>query len=598
MGMMKKTVLAILGMLAVQAVLPAASASPARPLPADKAFSMTVSQGPKGSIAVEWAIADGYYLYRDRIAARAPDGTDLIIETDPGIVKDDPNFGRSEIYYDRAKAVIGQPGTAPVEITYQGCQENGICYAPETRQVDPVSLAVSSSAPAERASVRWSTENVASAPAGLQIAADQGLVQSLLGKGGTPLVLAMFTLFGALLAFTPCVFPMYPILAGALTREGDRLTPARGFRLSAVYVLGLASAFGLLGAIAGWSGQNFQLVLQSPWTTGAIAVVFVTLALSMFGLFELQLPGTWTSFIAQRTGRWGGSTGSTAALGFSSALIMGPCVTAPLAGALLYIAQSGDVVLGASALFALGIGKGIPLIALGTLGGSALPRAGAWMESVKRVFGFLFLATAIWIATPLLPTGADLALWAILLIALASFAFSAALPHGLALAAGRTVGGISMIYGTILMVGAAAGATDPLKPLAVFAAHGTAGAAAAKLEFTTIGSTSQLQTKIASADGQPTLVYFTADWCVTCRIIERGVLPDEGVRRALSEFQLVKADVSEFGKANAEMMKQLGVAGPPTMIFFKDSREIPGTRLVGDVNVESLKRSASQLGGQ
>lgn len=604
---MKKTVLAIFGMLAVQAILPAGAASPADPLPVDEAFAMTVSPGPGGSLAVEWAIADGYYLYRDRVAARAQDGADLIIETVPGVAKNDPNFGRSEIYYDRAKAVVRQPGAEPVEITYQGCQENGICYAPETRKIDPVSLAISGSAPAEGVSVEWSTENAPLSPndtgpqeapgsTGLRIAADQSLVQSFLDKGGAPLVLAMFALFGVLLAFTPCVFPMYPILAGALTREGDRLTPGRGFRLSAAYVLGLASAFALLGAIAGWSGQNFQLVLQSSWTSGAIATVFVALALSMFGLFELQLPTAWTSWVARRTGRLGGSTGSTAALGFSSVLIVGPCVTAPLAGALLYIAQTGDIVLGAGALFALGMGKGLPLIALGTLGGSALPRAGAWMESIKRVFGFVFLATAIWIATPLLPPGTDLALWAILLVGVASFMFSATLPGGFALAVRRTVGGIAFIYGTILMIGAAAGGTDPLRPLAVFAGRESGGPAVAELEFTSVASAPGLQTRIASAAGQPTLVYFTADWCVTCRTIERGVLPDESVREALSEFQLIKADVTDFNKANAELMKQLRVAGPPTMLFFKNSREVSGTRLVGDVNIESLTRSAGQLG--
>src|SRR5690606_18986582 len=269
--------------------------------------------------------------------------------------------------------------------------------------------------------------------------------------------------------FTPCVFPMYPILAAALAREGERLTPGRGLRLSAAYVLGLASAFALLGAAAGWSGQNFQMVLQSSWTTGVIVVVFIALALSMFGLFELQLPSAWTSWIATRTGRRGGSTGSSAVLGFSSALIVGPCVTAPLAGALLYIAQTGDIALGTAALFALGLGKGLPLLVLGAFGGRALPQAGAWMEQVKRAFGLAFLATAIWLATPLLPPGADLVLWAALLIGFASYAFSVILPHELVRTAGRALGGISLIYGAILMIGAAAGATDPLRPLTIFA---------------------------------------------------------------------------------------------------------------------------------
>ncbi|MGB3901253.1 MAG: protein-disulfide reductase DsbD [Mesorhizobium sp.] len=602
---MKKTAAGILAVLASLGIA-LTDAAAQEPLPVDQAFAISASEGPGGSLSVEWDIADGYYLYRDRIAARTADGAALTVETPSGLKKDDPNFGPSEIYYRRAEAVLSEPGLGPVEITYQGCQEDGICYAPETRLVDPVSLAVSDPAPLHPA-VAWQSEDAAPAAveggssevagsAGFELAADEGLVQSLLGEGGAFLLFGMFVLFGLLLAFTPCVFPMYPILAGALAREGERLTPGRGFRLSAAYVIGLASAFALLGAAAGWSGQNLQMVLQSSWTTGVIVAVFVALALSMFGLFELQLPSAWTSWIAARTSSRGGSTGSAAILGFSSALIVGPCVTAPLAGALLYIAQTGDTVLGAAALFALGTGKGLPLLVLGAFGGKALPRAGAWMEQVKRAFGFAFLGTAIWLATPLLPSGLDLALWAVLLIGLASYLFSAVLPHGLALTAGRALGSMSLIHGAILMIGAAAGATDPLKPLAVFADRGTAPAASKELEFASLASTADLQAKLDGED-RPTLVYFTADWCVTCRGIERGVFPDQGVRQALSGFQLLKADVTDFDTQDAELMKQLRVAGPPTMLFFDEkASEVASTRLVGSVSVDSLTQSAQRAG--
>ncbi len=602
---MTKAVLAILGMLAIQAF--ASGASAAEPLPVDRAFAISARQGPDGSLAVEWDITEGYYLYRDRIAARDAAGDVLGVETSPGIVKDDPNFGPSEIYYRRAEAVLPDPSSAPVEITYQGCQEDGICYAPETRVVDPVTLAVSDRSPlraypgvnreTEGASPIEAETSQSAATTDFELAADEGIVQSLQGKGGTLLVLAMFPLFGLLLAFTPCVFPMYPILAGALAREGDGLTARRGFVLSAVYVLGLASAFALLGGVAGWSGQNLQMVLQSPFTTGIIAATFVVLALSMFGLFELQLPTAWTTWVAARTGGVGGSKRSAALLGFSSVLIVGPCVTAPLAGALLHIAQTGNVALGAAALFGLGIGKGLPLILLGTLGGSALPRAGAWMEDVKRVFGLGFLATAIWLATPLLPAGLDLFFWAVLLIAAASFVFSANWPNRTALATGRAVGGIALIHGAILMVGAASGATDPLKPLAALANRGVAApAATANLDFAAVASASDLRAKLASANGRPTLVYFTAEWCVTCRTIERSVLSDDAVRQRLAGFQLVEADLTHFDPGSAALMKQLRVAGPPTMLFFDaNAREASGTRLVGEVTVDSLTRSAARL---
>ena len=301
--------------------------------------------------------------------------------------------------------------------------------------------------------------------------------------------------------------------------------------------------------------------------------------------------------MANRTGGLGGSRRSAAILGFSSALIVGPCVTVPLAGALLYIAQTADVALGAAALFGLGIGKGIPLIIMGTLGGKALPRAGAWMESVKRVFGFGFLATAIWTATPLLPAGLDLALWSALLIAIASFAFSAKIAETTPLAAIRSVGALSLIYGIILMLGAASGGTDPLKPLAQIAQRSEASAPARELAFGQTGSIPELKAQLASAGDAPTLVYFTADWCVTCRVIERSVLPDAGVIDSLHGFQLIKADLSDFNDENAALMKALEVAGPPTMLFFDSAgREVAGTRLVGSVTVENLTGSAKTAG--
>ena len=492
-----------------------------------------------------------------------------------------------------------------IELVYQGCQVDGICYRPETRLIDAVTLAVSDPyADGGAPMLQWAVEGAAAPPAPptesaapsstpptFAIAQEQGLVPSLLERGGTMFVIASFLLFGLALAFTPCVFPMYPILAATLAREGDRLTPRRGFLLSAIYVVFLASAFALLGAVAGWSGQNLQMALQSPITAGVVAAVFAVLALSVFGLFELQLPIAWTNAIVARTGGGGGSKRSAAVLGFSSALIVGPCVTAPLAGALLYIGQSANVALGAAALFALGIGKGIPLIVLATMGGGALPRAGAWMENAKRLFGFGFLGSAIWMATPLMPVRLDLALWAALLIGVASFFFSAEWAG--ARVAARALGAISLIYAVILMVGAASGGTDPLKPLAAFT--GGPAAASSALTFSDTNSIRDLQARLdRSKDTKPTLVYFTADWCVTCRTIERSVLTDTTVRARLGDFTLIKADLSDLTEQNTELMQELGVAGPPTMVFFdRASREAAGTRLVGDVTVHSLKRSAT-----
>lgn len=599
-----KSILAILAFLMISVLNVQAN-----PLPVNDAFKFTATQNEPGRLNLSWSIAEGYYLYRDHITAKRSDGAALDVDTPEGQPKDDPTFGQMQVYHDRASAAVVVDGTNPVEITYQGCQEDGICYRPETRLVDPVTLKVTAvGAALPGTGTVWSSEPapVAKLPVSavatdtqtFQIAPDKGIVQSLLERGGVALMLAGFLAFGILLAFTPCVFPMYPIVAGTLAREGDRLTPWRGFTLTAIYVVSLASAFALIGAVAGWSGQNLQMLLQSPWMALAVAAVFALLALSMFGLFELQLPSRWTSAITRRTGGRTGSKTSAAILGFSSVLIVGPCVTAPLAGALIYIAQTANVALGAAALFALGIGKGVPLIVLGTLGGKAMPRAGRWMETVKYVFGFGFLATSIWMVSPLLGAGIDLVLWAILLFAIASFAFFGLWEAGKTRVAARAVGMLSLVYAVILMLGAASGGTDPLKPLAAFAGRSTNTADVAQLHFEKVGSVQTLKSKLDDAKNQrPTLVYFTADWCVACHTIDRSVFPDVGVRRDLGGYQLIKADLSDMDTANTELMAQLQVAGPPTMLFFnRNAQEVSGTRLVGNVAVDTIAKSAKLTG--
>ncbi len=564
----------------------------AGPLPVDEAFRLSAAKDTDGRLVLNWQIAAGYYLYRDHIEARDGEGKALVVDTQPGLSRDDPNFGRLEVYYGHASASLRADG-APIELTYQGCQEDGICYRPETRTVDPVTLTVSSEMGRMVKSFAAGSAFAPAVPQGaaFDLAPEKGLVESLLDRGGAALVIAAFLAFGALLAFTPCVFPIYPIVAGTLAREGEKLTARRGFMLSSIYVVSLASGFALVGAIAGWSGQNLQMVLQSRWTALALAVIFVVLALSMFGLFQIQLPSHWVSAVSSHSGGRTGSKRSAALLGFSSVLIVGPCVTAPLAGALLYIAQTANVALGASALFALGIGKGLPLVAFSTLGAGTLPRAGAWMETVKQVFGLGFLATAIFMASPLLPPAAGMVLWALLLFGLASFAFLR-IPGRSVVA--RTIGTAAFVYGVILMLGVASGGRDPLQPLAAFA-NRDSNRHLAELRFAPLDTVSSLQEKLAQANGkQPTLIYFTADWCVSCSAVERRVLPDADVKKDLSGFQLIKADISDLNRDNADLMAKLQVAGPPTMVFFdKAGREREGTRLVGDVTSASIARSAA-----
>ncbi|WP_273725891.1 protein-disulfide reductase DsbD [Brucella gallinifaecis] len=571
----------------------------ANPLPVDDAFRLSVAKDGDNRLLLNWQIAEGYYLYRDHIEAHDAKGVRLTVDTQPGIAKDDPNFGRLEVYYTRTSASV-PVSSEPIRVTYQGCQEDGICYRPETRMIDPVTLAVGSQM--GKAFTNGAVFTAASAPVtgskAFALAPEKGMIESLLDQGGSALVIAAFLVFGVLLAFTPCVFPIYPIVAGTLAREGEKLNAKRGFVLSSTYVFSLALGFAVIGAIAGWSGQNLQMVLQSKWMALALAGTFTLLALSMFGLFQLQLPSSWVSAISAKTGQGTGNkrTGSkrsAAILGFSSVLIVGPCVTAPLAGALLYIAQTANVALGASALFALGIGKGLPLIAVATAGAGTLPRAGAWMELVKQLFGFGFLATAIFMAAPLLPSGVDMVLWALLLFGVACFAFLKIPDRNLV---ARTLGTAAFVYGVILMIGVSSGGRDPLQPLAALANRDVNHVSAA-LRFAPVETVSALQEKLDAAHGdKPTLVYFTADWCVSCSTVERRVLPDAGVKKALGGYQLIKADVSELNAGNAELMATLKVAGPPTMVFFNNaSKEPEGTRLVGDVSPATIEHSVGLI---
>lgn len=582
---------------------PTAHAQAAVPKPGD-VFTLSAGRGSDGAVLLKWSIDPGFYLYREKIVVRAEGGAAVALRTPAGEVKDDPTFGRTEIYRRSAEAAFdtaSQNGQAT--ITYQGCQEAGVCYPPVSKSLDLETLAIaeaSSRLKLDGLSATPNTAGLAAAQPGPAIEIDetssaQGLLSSLLEEGGPWLVLLTFALLGVGLAFTPCVFPMYPILAGVLTRSGDQLSSSRALALSGAYVIAMAIAFGLLGMFAGWSGQNLQAALQTPVAILAVALIFLALALSMFGLYELQLPARWVGFIGGASATKAGSLRSAAILGFTSALIVGPCVTAPLAGALLYIAQTGDTALGAGALFALGLGKGVPLIAFGTLGAQALPRAGAWMERVKQVFGFVFVGVAIWMLSRIVAPPYALALWALLFIAVGVRlgAIERVSPEAdWGRYASKTTGIAAMLYGVLLAIGAASGGDDPLRPLAVLRSP-SAMSHTNSANFATVDTTNGLQRALADGANAANLIYFTADWCVTCSVIERNVLSDPAVRTRLKDLNLVKMDVSANTPAQQQLMRSLQVVGPPTMLFVSQSRkELPNSRLVGDITADALLASA------
>ncbi len=594
---MRKICLLALVWVLIAAILPARALE--APLPMDQAFVPAIARQDDGRLAITWTIADGYYLYRDFLAAEDEGKQPIALQTEPGTVKDDPGFGTTEVYYRNASAWIADaPQT--VRLTYQGCQDGGLCYPPTTRTIDTAAMTISKPAGGFAFAPAKDARPVEATDAGFSIAANGGetAVDRLMTGGGLALLLAGFLGFGLLLAFTPCVFPMYPIVAAMLTREGKGLTAGRGFVLASAYVLALASAFGLLGIAAAWSGQNLQIVLQSPVAIGVVAALFVLLALSSFGLFEVKLPAAIGNRLSGGRQK-GGSVGAAALLGLSSAFLIGPCVTAPLAGALLYIARTGDIAVGALALFALGLGKGIPLIIMATIGGKALPRAGAWMERVRHVFGFAFLGTAIWLATPLVPERFLLLPWAVLALAFGIYAstFDGLRPtRGYGVLA-RLTAVVSLIWGGLLLVGFGLGASDPLTPLGPLKGAASVGQTASiqKSDFTKVGSAGALSSFLdtAATNRQPTLVYVTADWCVTCRTIERSVLTAPDVVAGLNGVRLASLDVSTLDAENGALMRSLAVVGPPTMIFFDRSKEeAPGTRLVGEITSASLAEAA------
>ncbi|MCC5960782.1 MAG: protein-disulfide reductase DsbD [Rhodobacteraceae bacterium] len=551
------------------------------PLPADQAFVLYHEVAADGRVTLTWQVTPGYYLYQDKLQVDAPDGP-VALDLPQAELTDDLTFGTVYIYRDDISIDL-PPVAGTIAVTWQGCQDGGICYAPQSRTI---SIDAGGSPAATTPPVADGTG------AQLTLAGNTGLVDRL-GAYGVPVLLLAFFGFGLALAFTPCVLPMVPILGGYLARDGAAMTRRRGFALSSSYVLAMALAFGALGLAAAATGQNLQMVLQSPVVLSVIIALFVVLAASMFGMFEISLPASWTARLqGAGAGRRGTVTGA-AALGFTSALVVGPCVTAPLAAALLYIAQTGDMMLGSAALFALGLGKGTPLVVFGTLGPKYLPRSGPWMVRVKQAFGFVFLGLALWLADRMGTGPWGVAGWGLLFLAFSVFVWRALLrdvqnPRSRVWV--RAVAIVALLPALVLVVGASRGADDPLRPFQT----GHADKVAA-LDWQVVSDKRGLDSALGQADGA-SVIYLTADWCVSCRTIDRRVMPDPDVVAALDPLTRIKLDLSTFDAAAQALLQELGAAGPPTMIFLDDMlQEAGGTRLVGETRAAPVIASAAQV---
>lgn len=578
------------------------------PLPPEQAFRVeTIALGADELLA-RFTVHPDYYLYRDTIGFSVDDAGFRAGElklppaepiTDEYFGDTFVYFGEVEIPFDLARPA-GDSRRITLQVDFQGCQVDGICYPPMQRSIDvdlpaATEAAVLPNTPGAGTPTTASSAPVGSTPAGA-ITPEAGSVSAQSRLAGaladSPLLaLGLFFIAGVLLAFTPCVFPMVPILSGLIAGDAGHMSTLRAFRLSVVYVLAMAVVYTAFGVIAALLGQNLQALFQHPVVLGAFALLFVLLSLAMFGFYELQLPSSWqTRLNAMSNRQQGGTLIGAAIMGGLSALVVGPCVAPALMGALVYIGQTGDAWLGGSALFAMALGMGLPLVVWGTSAGRLLPRAGVWMRAVKAVFGVGLLALAVWMLERVLPGGVIMLLWGGL--AVACGVYLGALNRTEAGTAGwprlwQALGIVLLVFGVVQLIGALAGGRDWTRPLAPLTAGPTAANEVA-VEFTEVDDLAQLERALAAAT-RPVFVDFYADWCVDCIRMDRRTFPDPAVAEMLAGFDLIKIDLTDFNDAHREVLAEFGLIGPPAYLFFSNERELEALRMYGFMAPEEFR---------
>ena len=576
------------------ASLLAIAAFAAEPLDPNAAYKFSARALDEKTIEARWEIAPDYYLYRHKIAFRAQGAQLGEPQLPQGKEKEDDFFGKVEIYRGTLLVripVLSGSGTITLQADAQGCWDEGVCYPPMTQEA-VITLAATGLASAPPAALP-------AQPTPAPASDESGRIAQLIKTSSLWVIAASFFGFGLLLALTPCVFPMIPILSGIIVSHGHAVTHGRAFTLSLAYVLGMALTYAAVGVAAGFTGTLLSQALQNAWVLGAFALVFVLLALSMFGFYELQMPAAWQTRLSDTANRQGGSLPAIALMGGLSALIVGPCVAAPLAGALLYIAQTGDAWLGGAALFMMGLGMGAPLLLVGVFSRSFLPKPGGWMEGVKKFFGVVLLATALWFVTPVLPAWAVMLGWALLFILPAIYL--SALDPLPPTANGwqrfwKGVGLTMLLYGITLLVGLLGGSRDPLQPLDFL--RGSAAQAARAVPpaptFARIKSSVELDARLAGTQ-KPVLLDFYADWCVSCKEMEKITFADPAVAAKLAQFTLLQADVTTNGVEEKALLARFKLFGPPGIIFFdRSGQEIPALKVVGFQPPEQFLQNLDQ----
>jgi thioredoxin:protein disulfide reductase len=566
----------------------AALASQQKFLPADEVFHLSGTAAGPDAVRLDWSIRDGYYLYRSRLKVSAAGGPSPgALQLPQGEIKMDPYFGREEIYRHQVAGLLplgqGSRGKVSLRVTYQGCADAGLCYPPITKTIDvalPPGGTGQSTGPAATAGQPSPIAGLSHAGASATgFISAQDRFASFVRSGSLLVMVAWFYLGGLLVAFTGCVYPTIPILSGIIVGQGRRVTTRRAFALSLTYVLGMALTYTAAGTAFAAAGGQVQAEFQRPWIIATFAGLLLAMALSMLGLFTMQMPSGIQTRIASLSNRQAAGTfGGVAAMGALSALIVTSCVAPALVGALAVISQTGEVARGALALFAMSIGIGTPLLVIGTSAGRLLPKPGPWMDIVKKLFGAVLLGVTVVMLGRILPERVTLALWAIPAITAAGVLLAGAGGVSSGRWPLRTTGLVAGLYALALLTGAALGGTDPLAPIPALAA------AKQPLRFATIRSVADLDQAVqqASREGRPVMVDFYADWCTSCKEMEATTFLDPVVRGALSNTVLLRADVTADDANDRALLKRFGIIGPPTIAFYdRGGRERPRYRVVG-----------------
>jgi thiol:disulfide interchange protein DsbD len=580
------------------------------PLSPEDAFVASVQLIESNTITLHFDIADGYYLYRDKLSFSLYDDASKLDKPNlseamllrpvfaTALAIDDEYFGKQFVHRNSSDIVLPYTSKSDLydgvlAVNFQGCADMGLCY-PLTTTLLRISLP---------ASFDGTSSVKVSGAIDTQLPPDQSEQDRLYTMlGSSSIWFNVFTFFGLglLLAFTPCVLPMIPILSSLIVGQGESMSTGRAFHLSMVYVFVMASTYAVVGIVVGLSGYNVQAFLQNPWVLSAIALLFVILSLSMFGFYELQMPASLQTRLTQWSNKkGGGQVSGVAAMGFVSTLIVGPCVTAPLAGALIYIAKTGDAFIGGAALFSLGLGMGVPLLLIGTSAGKFVPKAGVWMNATKQIFGILMLVMAVYMISRILPTAVSMGLYGIL-----------AIMSGIYLGAtdsvnrdstgwhrfGKGAGIVVSVYGLALLLGALANGnsyTAPLKSVMSTLNTSDNGVPVHGFVFQSVKGIDGLQqaVKQASAEGRPVMLDFYADWCISCKEMDAFTFSDVQVKTLLKDVLVLQADVTENDMLDQALLKAFALFGPPGIIFYdSNGNEIPAARLVGFMSAANFKK--------